>query len=170
MNHFQNLSQQDQYFLKLAYEHAKKYSPDPRTQNGAILVNAKSLEIISYGANCFPDGVQALPERLERAVKYQYLEHAERCAIFSAAKKGYATQGAILYVPWFACADCAKAIIGSGISCVVGHAAPCQSINAWNSSIEIGLKLLDEAKVPYRYYEGRIGVAGLLFDGEMLSR
>jgi dCMP deaminase len=49
------------------------------------------------------------------------MEHAERDAIYKAAFVGMQTEGATLYVPWFACADCARAIIAAGITRVVGN-------------------------------------------------
>jgi dCMP deaminase len=163
-------SEMDRHFLGLAYEYAKQYSPDPRTQNGAIIVDSNNFEIISYGANRFPNGVSNLPERLHREHKRDYLEHAERDAIFSALRLGKNTVGATMYVPWFACSDCAKAIIGAGITCVVGHHAPCNTANTWSASIDIGLILLNEAKVVYRYYDGQIGVKDVRFGGEIIER
>jgi dCMP deaminase len=163
-------SDMDRHFLGLAYEYAKKHSPDPRTQNGAIIVDSHNFEIISYGANRLPNGVNNLPERLHREHKRDYLEHAERDAIFSALRQGKNTMGATMYVPWFACSDCAKAIIGAGINCVVGHHAPCATANTWSASIDIGLVLLNEAKISYRYYDGQIGVKDVRFGGETIER
>jgi len=163
-------SEMDRHFLALAYQYAKDCSPDPRTQNGAVLVYPETGEIIGYGANRFPKGVSQLPERLHPDHKRSYLEHAERDAIFSAIRQGKATEGAVLYVPWFACSDCAKAIIGAGLSAVVGHLAPCSTSNAWTGSIDIGLTLLQEAQVEYRYYDGEVGVEGLRFGGEVVNR
>jgi dCMP deaminase len=165
-----NNIEMDRHFLELAYEYAKKFSPDPRTQNGAVIVNPNTLEIISYGANRFPDGVKNLPERLQPENKRDYLEHAERDAIFSALRQGKNTQGATMYVPWFACSDCAKAIIGAGIRCVVGHLTPCATTNTWTPSINIGLTMLEEANVNYRYFDGVIGVKNLRFSGEIVER
>ncbi len=163
-------SEDDRYFLSLAYEFAKQNSPDPRTKNAALIVNPETKEIISQGANRFPDGVRALPERLHPDQKRSYLEHAERDAIFSALRNGKQTKGAIMYVPWFACSDCAKAIIGAGIACVVGHKEPCDTVGAWTDSINIGLELFKEAKVLYRYYQGEVGVDNVMFNGELLHR
>jgi dCMP deaminase len=163
-------SQTDKHFLGLAYEYAKKFSPDLRTQNGAVILNPQTLEDISYGANRFPDGVHPSQERLQPEHKRDYLEHAERDAIFSALRQGKTTVGAIMYVPWFACSDCAKAIIGAGITHVIGHHAPCHSTTTWKSSIDIGLILFNEAKVQYHYYEGEIGVKDLRFNGETIER
>jgi dCMP deaminase len=165
-----NTNQTDKHFLNLAYEYAKEFSPDPRTQNGAIIVDPTTLEIISYGANRFPEGVKNLPERLQPEIKKDYLEHAERDAIFSALRKGRCTQGMTMYVPWFACTDCAKAIIGAGIKCVVGHLAPCSTSSTWSASINTGLIILEEANVKYRYYDGPVGVKNLRFSGEVIDR
>lgn len=166
----QDLNEKDRYFLALAYEFAKKNSSDPRTQNGAVIVDSNTHEIISYGANRFPDGVNNLSERLHPDHKRDYLEHAERDAIFAALRQGKSTRGAILYCPWFACSDCAKAIIGAGIRCVVGHLAPCTTSGAWTNSITIGLKMFDEAKINYRYFDGIVGVNEMLFAGEIIDR
>jgi dCMP deaminase len=163
-------NESDRHFLALAYEYAKKFSSDPRTQNGAVIVDANTNEIISFGANRFPEGVKNLPERLHPDHKRNYLEHAERDAIFTALRLGRHTQGAILYVPWFACTDCAKAIIGAGISCVVGHRAPCSTMSAWSDSIDIGLTILTEANIKFRYYDGEVGVRALRFAGEFIDR
>lgn len=160
----------DQYYLSLAYEYAKKHSSDPRTKNGAIIVDPETNDIISYGANRFPNGVVQLEERLRPEVKRSYLEHAERDAIFSALRQGKSTVGKIMYVPWFACSDCAKAIIGAGIVCVIGHKTPCDRVGDWSESINIGLSLFREAKVAYKYYDGEIGIENFMFNGELVSR
>jgi len=167
MNQFK---EKDRYFLSQAYEFAKSHSSDPRTQNGAVIVDSITLEIISYGANRFPEGVKKLSERLHPDVKKDYLEHAERDAIFSALRQEKNTRGAILYCPWFACSDCAKAIIGAGIRCVVGHLAPCKTSTTWTNSIDVGLVMFDEANIEYRYFDGVVGVEGMLFGGEIINR
>ena len=49
------------------------------------------------------------------------LNHAERDSIYYAANRGVSLKGAIMVCPWAACCDCARAIIGSGISALVYH-------------------------------------------------
>ena len=105
--------------LRKAYNYASIVSSDLNTQNGAIIVN--NGEIISMGANSIPLNVKIDDNRLKRPDKYNYIEHAERNAIYNAAKQGKSTYGATMYCPWFACTDCARAIIQSGIKKVVGH-------------------------------------------------
>lgn len=166
-----------QAFLNEAYRVAK-HSPDPSTQNGAIIVQygdqyPNGYNIIGSACNTFPEGVQSTPERLERPLKYSYVEHAERGAVYDAAKRGQSTNGATMFVPWFACADCGRAIIRSGIRKVVGHKAMMDKTPPhWKESIEAAMTMLKEAGVILDFYEGVVfGDAAngvdLLFNGEL---
>ena len=49
-----------------------------------------------------------LPDRFQRPTKYMFFEHAERNAIFTAARHGIRTDGAIIYVQALPCVDCAR--------------------------------------------------------------
>ena len=63
-----------------------------------------------------------------------------------------------MYCPWFACTDCARAIIQSGISAVVGHKEFYEHTNErWTESTNIGMDMLKEAKVLTRLWSGKIG-------------
>ncbi len=53
-------------------------------------------------------GVKDLTNRFERPIKYMFFEHAERNAIFTAARHGIRTEGATLYVQALPCVDCAR--------------------------------------------------------------
>jgi dCMP deaminase len=129
--------------MLIALREATK-SPDPSTQNGGVIVREGA--ILGTGCNEFPRGVAYLPERWERPAKYAYIEHAERNSIFDAVRCGNFTLGATLYCPWFACADCARAIIQAGIVRVVGLAERVTN-ERWNESIVIGDTMLSEAGV-----------------------
>jgi dCMP deaminase len=75
---------------------------------------------VAHGWNGFPRGVDDdVDERHERPAKYLWTEHAERNAIYNAAAIGAATAGCTMYLPWYPCTGCARAIIQSGISEVV---------------------------------------------------
>jgi dCMP deaminase len=94
------------------------WSEDTSRKVGSVLVGP-SNEIRSTGYNGFPRGVDSsLSERHERAAgeKYLWFEHAERNAIYNAAGSGSATSGCRMYVNSFPCADCARAIVQSGIA------------------------------------------------------
>lgn len=100
-------------FLDLA-KHISSWSKDT-TKVGAVIVT-KSGDPISFGYNGFPSGVRELPERFERPAKYHFSEHAERNAIFLSRRD---LRGCVIFVTHFPCSDCARAIVQSGIRCVV---------------------------------------------------
>jgi dCMP deaminase len=154
----------DLEYLRQAYLYAATWSDDPDTQNGAVLVSTRGYVVC--GANRFPFGVNELPERLSRPSKYLYLEHAERDAVYAAAMSGIVAQGSTLYCPWFACPDCARAIIQSGIARVVGHDRPISMTpERWVEPIEVAKQMLAEAGVKMDVIGGETGVA-IRFDGQ----
>ena len=56
-------------YLKQAYLHALKYSNDPTTQNGAVLVHSSGGVVIG-GANGIPRRIENKPKRWKRPKKY----------------------------------------------------------------------------------------------------
>lgn len=138
----------DLEFMERAYEFGSKFSTDPSTQNGCVLVDPSSNQIVSSGANYFPDGVLNKKERWERPIKYSYVEHAERNTIFNAAKNGVKTNGLDMYCYWAACADCARAIIQSGISRLVTHKIIMDATyERWKDTIEIAFGMMREVGI-----------------------
>ena len=151
--------------LRLAYAVASAFSDDPSTHNGAVLITENN-EVV-WGVNHLPRGVGITGDRLERPKKYAFMEHAERDVILKAAKAGYKTDGAIMFVPWYACADCARAIIGAGISQVIGHKQMFdRTPERWKASIADGDAMLDEAGILCMQHDGPIGRVRVLFDGQ----
>ncbi|MBI2666845.1 hypothetical protein HYX13_04490 [Candidatus Woesearchaeota archaeon] len=176
----------DLMYLREAYKLAMN-SHDPSTQNGAIIVNFNNRfnmdlgNVVGADWNHFPKGVIASSERLnERDLKYPRIEHAERNAIYSAARKGNKTEGKIMYVPWYACSDCGRAIISAGISEVIGYTGPekwwVEQVGSlgkdgkedWTKSIGVAMSMLDEAGVKRRIVEGKIGGVEVLFRGKKM--
>lgn len=152
--------------LEIAYRHAKQ-SPDPSTQNAALLVSDSGF-ILSKAVNEFPDGVKYSPERWERPLKYKIIEHAERNALFDLAKKGIRTEGLVMVCPWAACSDCARAIIQCGIRKLVTHKqAHDRSPEFWQKEIEVAFVMLREANVEIEMYDGIIGVEDVLHSGKL---
>lgn len=130
------------YAMDFALQNAT-YSPDPSTQNGAVIV---PLNGPMLGAcNEFPRGVKYSDDRWQRPFKYAIVEHAERNAVFLAAKMGVKTDGATLVSPWAACADCARSIIQAGILRLVRF-PECDNAH-WTDSIAIGDKMMSEAGI-----------------------
>jgi dCMP deaminase len=114
------------YFLGLAAL-ASFRSKDPSTQNGACIVQEDSP--VALGYNGFPracsDDFFPWSREGENSydTKYPYSEHSERNAIYNAARRGIALEGATLYLysekGYYPCDECARAIIQSGIKIVV---------------------------------------------------
>lgn len=138
-------------YLSLARHQASLFSKDPSTQVGALLLAPQSLQILSMGYNGFPRGInETIAERWERPTKYLYAEHAERNAIYNAARRGTPLEGAICVVTLFPCADCARALIQSGISRLVCP-QPDMNHDRWGAHFEVSLKLLEEAQVQLQW-------------------
>jgi len=142
------------YFLGIA-EQVKLKSKDQSTQIGAVIVG-KDNEIRSTGYNSFPRGLDDYkPERQERPEKYYWFEHAERNAIYNAARMGTPLDGTTIYLTsGLPCADCARAIINSGIKTVY-----CKSVcttknkDKWVESQSKALEMLKECGVEVIFYD-----------------
>lgn len=65
-----------------------------------------------------------LNERWERPQKYDWVEHAERNAIYNAARMGIPLKGCTAYITLAPCAACSRALIQAGITTVYGPAFP----------------------------------------------
>ena len=66
--------------------------------------------------------IDVLSTRWERPIKYQYVEHAERNAIYNAARVGTPTLGCSVFVSLAPCVGCTRALIQAGITKVYGPA------------------------------------------------
>ena len=156
----------DQHFLREAYRYASVHSTDPSVQNGTVIVLGQN--ILTYGANHFPYKVAESAERWERPLKYSYVEHAERNAIYAAARKGTSISGAVMYSPWSACTDCARGIIQAGIAELVAHKPIMDKTpERWRASIDLAISMLTEAGVRYRMVDGYLHAPAIRFDGEL---
>lgn len=145
-----------------AYEWAAA-SKDPSSQNGAVLIG----KMVAPGVNHFYEGIPEEYENKEK--KYAGIEHAERDAIYTAARWGIRTKGTTLYCPWAACRDCARGIIGSGIRRVVTHRQRMElDSRNWKDSINDSLRWLTDAGVIVDYYDGPInGAKPILVSGQL---
>ena len=127
------------------------WSKDKSVKTGAVIVN-KENRIVSTGYNGFPSGCNdCLDDRHERPSKYLYTEHAERNAIYSAAQNGIKTKGCIMYLTWFPCADCARAIIQSGIKKIVCK-KPDMNDEKWGGHFVAAIEILEETNIEIEYY------------------
>ena len=135
-------------YFRLA-DDAKKHSSDKHTQLGACIVNLGGEVLIRAASNSIPDGVKVTDERLERPIKYQYIEHSERNACFYAARHGIALNNSIMYMSCnpVPCTECARAVIQSGIKLVVGRDISNVASKKWDDSCNFALEMLKEAGV-----------------------
>lgn len=109
----------DTYFLGMAGYVATK-SKDRSTKVGAVITSTEDHAVLSTGWNGFPRGVDDNIElRHTRPEKYYWTEHAERNAVYNAARRGIPLLGATIYVTLMPCCDCARAIIQTGIGTLV---------------------------------------------------
>ncbi|SER84591.1 dCMP deaminase [Tranquillimonas rosea] len=134
-------------FLALADEMAS-WSEDRDFHVGAVIVGA-GHEVRASGYNGLPRGVSDADDaRFDRATgeKFFWIEHAERNAIYNAARAGTALEGCTIYVNRFPCADCARAIIQSGIVRVVAPPRP-ENDGALDHSFAVSEQMLVEAGV-----------------------
>lgn len=130
-------------------DHICQWSEDRDFQVGCIIVSSESHEIRSTGYNGLPRGVlDADPERFNRqsGEKFFWFEHAERNAIYNAARAGISLAGCTLYVNRFPCADCGRAIIQSGIPHIVAPPIP-EADGALDHSFQVSRQMLREAGI-----------------------
>jgi dCMP deaminase len=145
----------EQYFRNITNE-VKKKSKDKYTQIGALIVGLDN-EIVSSGYNSFPRGIaDDKNDRQERPEKYYWFEHAERNAIYNAARIGVSTKGCTMYLTCsIPCADCSRGIINAGITKIVCEKNPSfgASGNMWDEHAKRSLIMFEEAGVEIKYYE-----------------
>jgi dCMP deaminase len=128
----------------------KSWSKDPSTKVGALIVGDQH-QILSTGYNGFPRGVDdEVVSRYERPDKYKWTEHAERNAIYNYCRQFL--KGTTIYLEWYPCSDCARAIIQCGISAIY-----CSSPNfddeRWGKDFRISNVMFQEAGIEQYYID-----------------
>lgn len=134
-------------FMLRAYREALN-SPDPSTQNGAVLVRP-NLGLIGVGCNNFPYGVDQ-KHWVDRDAKYLRVVHAEVAALLNAARTGKVTVGSTLVCPWAACSNCAKHIAAAGVTRLIRHKFSNNGVTTgshWYDDCLIGDEIMTEAGV-----------------------
>jgi dCMP deaminase len=129
---------------------AARQSPNRVRQVGAVLVTADATRIAK--CNDFPKGVRDIDERHEGDGRFVWMEHAERNAIFEAAKLGVATEAATLATTFFPCIDCARAIVQAGIARLCTP-APDYSDAVWGQAFLRSRVILEEGGVRMHFLD-----------------
>lgn len=141
----------DARFMGLAV-FVSEWSKDHSTKVGCVIVGY-SNEIRSIGYNGFPRHINDdEPSRHERPEKYSWTEHAERNAIYNAARAGISLDGCRMYLPWFPCMDCARAIVQSGLKELIAY-PPDFAHPTWGRDFHLATELLKEGGVNVRFLQ-----------------
>lgn len=137
------------YWMTLAYLVATR-SDDRDTHVGAVIVGEDNI-LRSTGYNGLPRKVEPLPGRLIRPEKYSWMEHAERNAIYNAARAGVSLRQCTMYTNGLPCVECARAIIQSGIWVVVTDKAWADADDRpeWRESHARTERMFEEAGVKH---------------------
>lgn len=109
--------EQADHYLTMAQQAAEKYSHDPKTKVGCVIV---AQSVIAVGVNKFPSGMAVVPDATTDE-KHKYIIHAEQDAILSLVGKHIPApiSTAVLYVTHAPCSVCARLIAATGIRKVV---------------------------------------------------
>ena len=142
----------DEYFYEMANLVATK-SKDTSTQIGAVIVGPDN-EIRSTGYNSFPKGLNDdLEERQERPEKYYWIEHAERNALYNAAKIGVSTKDCTMYLNCgIPCCDCARGIINSGIKKIYICETDITKSSHWLEHSKRSMVMFEESSIEVLHY------------------
>lgn len=144
----------DEYFMGLAILSANR-SKDPSTQTGACIVNDEK-RIVSVGYNGAPRGIEdySFPwdSKGEQTgdlltTKNLWVVHAELNAILNSRVSEL--KNTTMYVTFFPCNECAKAIIQAGIKTVVYDSDK----YADTASTKASKRMFDAAGVRYYQYQ-----------------
>jgi len=126
------------------------WSKDTNSKVGAVIVDDDNI-VLSMGYNGFPRGCDdSIETRYDKPTKYLFTEHAERNALYHAARHGVSLKDCTIYVTMFCCSDCARGIIQSGIKKVV---APTPDVDheKWGIHFKAAIQMLEEANVEMKF-------------------
>lgn len=144
----------DEYFIGVAALTALR-SKDPNTQVGCCIASADH-RVLSVGYNGAPNGFSDddFPWNREGEhfeTKYPYVCHSELNAILNFRGNMRELQGATIYVHYFPCVDCTKAIIQAGIKEVVYlHDFDHESFGV---EVKASIRMFEACGVTYRQFK-----------------
>lgn len=123
-------------------------SKDRSTKVGAVILGPDG-EGGPWGYNGAPRGCSADEDhRTEiRPEKYFWMEHAERNAIYTAARTGFRTVGATMVITHAPCMDCARAIVQAGIKKVIFPVPSHELVERWGEQFTYSEQLFIECGI-----------------------
>jgi dCMP deaminase len=115
-------------------------------------VLVRDRRILATGYNGLPAGLSDDFHQIsDREYKLNVTIHAEKNAIFNAAKNGAPVEPATAYVNFHTCSQCASALIQSGVVRVVCP-SPQSAPDRWRENFRLAGALLFDAGVEITYY------------------
>lgn len=130
--------------MEMAHLVARK-SKDQSTKVGCVIVGPNN-EVRTTGYNGFCRGINDdYLYRHERPEKYFWVEHAERNAIYNAARNGIPLENCTAYVTMVPCSDCTRGLIQSGIKRIMFCSG--EANEKWTESFRRSQMMAQEAKV-----------------------
>lgn len=166
----------DELYITMCYLVGMR-SKDPHTHVGAVIVDTDNV-LVSTGYNSLPRGIDVgkNSHRLSREndEKYYWIEHAERNAIYNAARRGTQLKSCKLYVPWIPCTDCARGIVQTGISEVIIHQNgqdfyDKNTNGKWVESYKKTTTMFQEAGVKMRYLTCDVVAPEIFMNAELFD-
>ncbi|MGY3134579.1 dCMP deaminase [Bradyrhizobium sp. USDA 4501] len=148
----ESMTKWDRRFFELC-QLVASWSEDRSRTVGAVIVGPAN-DIRAIGFNGLPRQVRGDQEQRhsrENGEKYYWFEHAERNAIYNAARSGISTEGCRMYTNLFPCADCTRGIIQSGIIQLNTYQVPAGD-QTFQRSFEVAHEMLSEAGVKVRVF------------------
>lgn len=129
------------------------WSEDPHRKVGAVIVGHGN-QILATGYNGFPRGVKFDENRFDRTdrEKFHWVEHAERNALYNAARTGVSVENMTFYASVFPCSDCARGIIQAGIK-TLKTIQPPQNDVSFKRGFEVAEIMLAEANIRVELFE-----------------
>lgn len=138
----------DKRFMDLA-TYIAQWSKYPGRKVGAVIVDDRHT-VVSIGYNGLVRGSNDEDNsKYKKAVKYLWSEHAERNAIYNAARQ---LIGTTIYSTLFPCADCARAIIQCGIRKIVSP-EPNWDDEGFAASFKISYNMMLECGIEVYFYK-----------------
>ncbi len=132
------------FFMRLAYK-MRDYSHGRNTKVGCVIID-KSKQILSVGANRYPDGVVHIHTKPE---KYARIAHAEEMALALAGKNGVSTRDCIAYVTMTPCAMCTRNLIIHGLSEIIFAPSPAEYNGEYKNCTDT-YDLMNESGIKYK--------------------
>ncbi|MDF1776674.1 MAG: deaminase [Rhizobiaceae bacterium] len=145
------MEQTDIELMALASER-RLGSPISSRQIGVVVANSDGKVVASACNELFselnlPQGIHVNDD----IAKIFWVEHAERAAIYSAARSGIKLAGCSIYATLFPCSSCMRAIVQSGISTLVCP-QPDLSLQKWSTEFRHSKLILENSPLKFRQF------------------